>query len=120
VSLRAPVLTTPRGEPTQVFRGTYHGAEVAWKTLTVQVNDNLLEEFFREVTTMSRLRHPNVIHFYGYTPPPDMRIVMVCGGGRKGEGGGADTDDGRCKRVLLWMLCTTSVTVWVRVTSMGH
>ncbi|KAJ4459895.1 putative phosphatidylinositol-4-phosphate 5-kinase [Paratrimastix pyriformis] len=48
--------------PADLHDGVKIGAggfgEVAWKTLTVQVNDNLLEEFYREVTTMRRPAHP--------------------------------------------------------------
>ena len=60
----------------EVFKGFYTGAEVAWKTLSGEFSSDNMKDFLREAGMMSQCRHPNVIHFYGYTPPPSMRLVM--------------------------------------------
>ncbi|KAK2956005.1 putative serine/threonine protein kinase [Blattamonas nauphoetae] len=60
----------------EVFSGKYEDRPVAWKKLLNTVDPEGLKEFYREASLMSQFRHRNVVFFYGYTAPPDMRIVM--------------------------------------------
>ncbi|KHN00166.1 Serine/threonine-protein kinase CTR1 [Glycine soja] len=61
----------------EVYRGEWHGTEVAVKKLLYQdISGELLEEFKSEVQIMKRLRHPNVVLFMGaVTRPPNLSIV---------------------------------------------
>ncbi|CAK9139827.1 unnamed protein product, partial [Ilex paraguariensis] len=61
----------------EVYRGDWHGTEVAVKKFLDQdVTGESLEEFRSEVRIMKRLRHPNVVLFMGaVTRPPNLSIV---------------------------------------------
>eukprot|EP00850_Spirogloea_muscicola_P001052 SM000004S14922 [mRNA] locus=s4:220990:227245:- [translate_table: standard] len=61
----------------EVYRGDWHGSEVAVKKFLEQdVQGAALEEFRGEVAIMKRLRHPNVVLFMGaVTRPPHLSIV---------------------------------------------
>ncbi|KAG5030305.1 hypothetical protein JHK87_013819 [Glycine soja] len=61
----------------EVYRGEWHGTEVAVKKFLYQdISGELLEEFKSEVQIMKRLRHPNVVLFMGaVTRPPNLSIV---------------------------------------------
>ncbi|KAK4749129.1 hypothetical protein SAY87_026578 [Trapa incisa] len=61
----------------EVYRGEWHGTEVAVKKLLDQdITGESLEEFKSEVRIMTKLRHPNVVLFMGaVTRPPNLSIV---------------------------------------------
>ncbi|CAN4086664.1 unnamed protein product [Withania somnifera] len=61
----------------EVYRGEWHGTEVAVKKFLDQdLTGESLEEFKSEVMIMKRLRHPNVVLFMGaVTRPPNLSIV---------------------------------------------
>ncbi|KAJ1437803.1 Serine-threonine/tyrosine-protein kinase, catalytic domain [Sesbania bispinosa] len=61
----------------EVYRGDWHGTEVAVKRFLDQdISGESLEEFKSEVQIMKRLRHPNVVLFMGaVTRPPNLSIV---------------------------------------------
>ncbi|KAK7320191.1 hypothetical protein RJT34_04927 [Clitoria ternatea] len=61
----------------EVYRGEWHGTEVAVKKfLDQRIFGESLEEFKSEVQIMKRLRHPNVVLFMGaVTRPPHLSIV---------------------------------------------
>lgn len=62
----------------EVFRGIWNGTEVGIKFLTSpNMNEQFLNDFYKEVMIMRGLRHPNVLQFLGAcTNPPDICIVM--------------------------------------------
>ncbi|PUZ61484.1 hypothetical protein GQ55_4G279400 [Panicum hallii var. hallii] len=61
----------------EVYRGEWHGTEVAVKKFLQQdISSDALEEFRTEVGIMRRLRHPNVVLFMGaVTRVPHLSIV---------------------------------------------
>ncbi|KAL6635109.1 hypothetical protein ACP70R_027780 [Stipagrostis hirtigluma subsp. patula] len=61
----------------EVYRGDWHGTEVAVKKFLQQdISSDALEEFRTEVRIMKRLRHPNVVLFMGaITRVPNLSIV---------------------------------------------
>ncbi|XP_059453116.1 probable serine/threonine-protein kinase SIS8 isoform X2 [Corylus avellana] len=61
----------------EVYRGDWHGTEVAVKKfLNQDISGESLEEFKSEVRIMKRLRHPNVVLFMGaVTRAPNLSIV---------------------------------------------
>ncbi|KAK1309138.1 Serine/threonine-protein kinase EDR1 [Acorus calamus] len=61
----------------EVYRGDWHGTEVAVKKFLDQdISGDALEEFRSEVRIMKRLRHPNVVLFMGaVTRVPNLSIV---------------------------------------------
>ncbi|XP_076919772.1 putative serine/threonine-protein kinase SIS8 [Bidens hawaiensis] len=61
----------------EVYRGDWHGTEVAVKKfLDQQITVESLEEFKSEVGIMKRVRHPNVVLFMGaVTRAPHLSIV---------------------------------------------
>uniref|UniRef100_A0A1D1Z8I9 non-specific serine/threonine protein kinase n=1 Tax=Anthurium amnicola TaxID=1678845 RepID=A0A1D1Z8I9_9ARAE len=61
----------------EVYRGDWHGTEVAVKKFLQQdISGDALEEFRSEVRIMKRLRHPNVVLFMGaVTRVPNLSIV---------------------------------------------
>ncbi|XP_076920796.1 putative serine/threonine-protein kinase SIS8 isoform X1 [Bidens hawaiensis] len=61
----------------EVYRGEWHGTEVAVKKfLDQEITTESLEEFRSEVRIMKRVRHPNVVLFMGaVTRAPHLSIV---------------------------------------------
>ncbi|EOA34207.1 hypothetical protein CARUB_v10021716mg [Capsella rubella] len=61
----------------EVYRGDWHGTEVAVKKFLDQdLTGEALEEFRSEVRIMKKLRHPNIVLFMGaVTRPPNLSIV---------------------------------------------
>ncbi|RCV14788.1 hypothetical protein SETIT_3G006300v2 [Setaria italica] len=54
------------GSSGDLFRGTYHGMDVAIKFLRAEhVNDSSKLEFLQEVTILKSVNHDNVVRFYG-------------------------------------------------------
>ena len=55
------------GASAEVFKGTYKEADVAIKKLRLfpQSAENTLKEFQREVSTLTQVRHPNLVLFMG-------------------------------------------------------
>eukprot|EP00798_Chlamydomonas_sp_ICE-L_P002602 gene2602-30999_t len=58
----------------EVFLGRMEGALVAVKRLFIY-DDDSVRRFSHEVDVLSRLRHPNLIQFMGYTLLPEPTIV---------------------------------------------
>lgn len=67
------------GATAQVYKGVWRGTDVALKRLNVSVDDQCYKEFFRELSIMVRLRHPNLVLLMGATT----RSVLTeyCAGG---------------------------------------
>ncbi|KAL5544998.1 hypothetical protein UlMin_008782 [Ulmus minor] len=61
----------------EVYRGDWHGTEVAVKRFLDQdISGESLAEFLKEVRIMKRVRHPNVVLFMGaVTRAPNLSIV---------------------------------------------
>ncbi|KAI3740137.1 hypothetical protein L2E82_30558 [Cichorium intybus] len=61
----------------EVYRGDWHGTDVAVKKfLDQEITTESLEEFISEVRIMKRVRHPNVVLFMGaVTRAPHLSIV---------------------------------------------
>ncbi|KAG2321857.1 hypothetical protein Bca4012_057782 [Brassica carinata] len=61
----------------EVYRGDWHGTEVAAKKFLDQdLTGEALEEFRSEVQIMKKLRHPNIVLFMGaVTRPPNLSII---------------------------------------------
>ncbi|KAK9062851.1 hypothetical protein SSX86_020041 [Deinandra increscens subsp. villosa] len=61
----------------EVYRGDWHGTDVAVKKfLDQEITTDSLEEFISEVRIMKRVRHPNVVLFMGaVTRAPHLSIV---------------------------------------------
>ncbi|VAI84553.1 unnamed protein product [Triticum turgidum subsp. durum] len=61
----------------EVYRGEWHGTEVAVKKFLQQdISSDILEELKAEVRIMKRLRHPNVVLFMGaVTRIPNLSIL---------------------------------------------
>ena len=55
------------GASAEVYKGTYKEADVAIKKLRMvpSSSDNTLKEFKREVSTLTQVRHPNLVLFMG-------------------------------------------------------
>jgi len=63
----------------EVFKGNWHGTEVAVKFLNPanNVNEEFLDDFYKEVVIMKSLRHPNILQFLGAcTREPNICIVI--------------------------------------------
>jgi ABC-type phosphate transport system substrate-binding protein len=72
-----------KGAAGDVFMGTYIGAIVAIKRMLLPTNSERLavvETFVREASTMSLLRHPNIVQFLGasVSPPYLYLITEYC------------------------------------------
>jgi len=62
----------------EVYKGIWNGTEVGVKFLTpTNITEQFLQDFYKEVTIMRSLRHPNVLQFLGAcTSAPNVSIVM--------------------------------------------
>ena len=72
------------GGSSEVFIGNYRGTEVAVKRLKIlELNSENLKEFKREVSTLSILRHPNLVIFMGAIAEPSNICIVTeyCAGG---------------------------------------
>eukprot|EP00698_Gefionella_okellyi_P018817 TRINITY_DN5684_c0_g2_i1.p1 TRINITY_DN5684_c0_g2~~TRINITY_DN5684_c0_g2_i1.p1 ORF type:complete len:601 (+),score=97.36 TRINITY_DN5684_c0_g2_i1:208-2010(+) len=51
----------------RVYRGLWHGTEVAIKQMRIDevLNDSFIGNFCREIALLSELRHPNIVQFLG-------------------------------------------------------
>jgi len=68
------------GTTADVFRGSWHGTDVAVKKL--KRSGHLPREFSRELTVLLRLRHPNLVLFMGACmQEPAMIVSEFCAGG---------------------------------------
>lgn len=65
------------GSFSEVYRGKWMGNTVAIKRILLyQKDSNPFEEFIKETTLMSSMRHPNVVQYYGATiRPPHLYII---------------------------------------------
>lgn len=73
------------GASADVFKGTYKEADVAIKKLRnlMQANENTMKEFKREVSTLTRVRHPNLVLFMGASAEKGHILIVTefCSGG---------------------------------------
>ena len=72
------------GGSSEVFIGDYRGTEVAVKRLRIlEVKDENLKEFKREVSSLNMLRHPNLVLFMGAIAEPNNICIVTeyCAGG---------------------------------------
>lgn len=72
------------GGSSEVFIGNYRGTEVAVKRLKIlELNSENLKEFKREVSSLSILRHPNLVIFMGAIAEPSNICIVTeyCAGG---------------------------------------
>lgn len=71
------------GGSAKVFRGRYKNTEVAIKQMKTSMNKNdFLNEFNREINTLSKLSHPNLVTFIGACVGDQHCIVTeFCSGG---------------------------------------
>jgi hypothetical protein len=61
-----------------VTRGVYRGEEVAVKKLLNQfMDEDLKQEFEREITLMKDLRHPNIVQFVGASNVKDNLAILI-------------------------------------------
>jgi len=69
------------GSTAEVYRGSWHGTDVAVKKL--RRSGPLSTEFIREIAVFTRLRHPNLVLFMGATTlqAQPMIISEFCAGG---------------------------------------
>jgi len=69
------------GSTADVYRGSWHGTDVAVKKL--RQSGPLPMEFMREISVLLRLRHPNLVLFMGAStqPGPPMIVSEFCAGG---------------------------------------
>lgn len=59
-----------------VYKGTYQFAPVAVKRLQIgNLSSEAQEEFRKEAEMMAQLRHPNIVHFYGYCSIPKCLVM---------------------------------------------
>jgi len=59
-----------------VYKGTYQFASVAIKKLQMgNLSPEAQEEFRKEAEIMAQLRHPNIVHFYGYCSIPKCLVM---------------------------------------------
>ncbi len=59
-----------------VYKGSYQFAQVAVKKLhTDNLSSSAYEEFRQEAEMMAQLRHPNIVHFYGYCSIPKCLVI---------------------------------------------
>lgn len=61
----------------KVYSGVWRGQKVALKRLKSETaaRGESLDAFRKEVAVLCQLSHPNVLHFFGITTPPDVLIV---------------------------------------------
>ena len=72
------------GGSSEVFLANYRGTEVAVKRLRIlEVKDENLKEFKREVSSLNMLRHPNLVLFMGAIAEPNNICIVTeyCAGG---------------------------------------
>jgi len=64
----------------EVARARWRGSDVAVKTLKTagshRVGDKVLELFLKEVSILSKLRHPSIVLFMGASVTPRLSIIM--------------------------------------------
>uniref|UniRef100_A0A914HF87 mitogen-activated protein kinase kinase kinase n=1 Tax=Globodera rostochiensis TaxID=31243 RepID=A0A914HF87_GLORO len=65
------------GSYAEVFRGTYKGKQVALKLPRAENGEALK----REALILSRLRHENIVQFFGISPDPLFIVLELCEGG---------------------------------------
>jgi serine/threonine protein kinase len=73
------------GASAEVYKGTYKEVDVAIKKLRItnMTTDNTLKEFKREVSTLTRVRHPNLVLFMGASADQGHVVIVTefCSGG---------------------------------------
>eukprot|EP00750_Incisomonas_marina_P017870 INCI2543.1.p1 GENE.INCI2543.1~~INCI2543.1.p1 ORF type:complete len:985 (-),score=137.41 INCI2543.1:1016-3970(-) len=109
------------GTSGSVFRGNYEGAKVALKELHGRAEttrpgmDNFKHErmFLREAKIWSRLHHPHIAHFYGFTASKGQDVPADLLGDGEDEHGlvkmSASTQADKGSIFLVMELCATSL-----------
>eukprot|EP00340_Litonotus_pictus_P000076 CAMPEP_0170523400 /NCGR_PEP_ID=MMETSP0209-20121228/8833_1 /TAXON_ID=665100 ORGANISM="Litonotus pictus, Strain P1" /NCGR_SAMPLE_ID=MMETSP0209 /ASSEMBLY_ACC=CAM_ASM_000301 /LENGTH=1000 /DNA_ID=CAMNT_0010811473 /DNA_START=663 /DNA_END=3665 /DNA_ORIENTATION=- len=72
------------GGTSEVYKGTFRGSEVAVKKLRIiDVKDDKIKEFKREVSSLSMMRHPHLVLFMGAIAENDNISIVTeyCAGG---------------------------------------
>ena len=73
------------GASAEVYKGTYKETDVAIKKLRANAvtQQNTLKEFKREVSTLTRVRHPNLVLFMGASADKGHILIVTefCYGG---------------------------------------
>ena len=72
------------GATAEVYKGYYRGTEVAIKKMKVLLkNQESMKDFKREISTLMRLRHPNLVLFMGLFSTSDSICIITeyCSGG---------------------------------------
>jgi len=64
------------GSAGKVFKGIYNGEEVAVKILSEDMLNFSVEEFKREVSIMSTMKHENLIQFYGAVTKEEKMMIV--------------------------------------------
>jgi len=66
------------GSSGDLFRGTYHGMDVAIKFLRAEhVNDSSKVEFLQEITILKSVNHENVVRFYGACTKQKKYVIVT-------------------------------------------
>lgn len=70
----------PLSPRAQVYHGRYRGADVAIKKLNLSPTQAapVLREFVSEVALLARLRHPNIVLFFGACTHPMLVVTEFC------------------------------------------
>jgi len=61
----------------QVYKGQWRGIEVAVKKLPLQFNEQIMNDFMKEIHLISVLRHPNIVQFLGAIADPPSPILVT-------------------------------------------
>jgi sterile alpha motif and leucine zipper-containing kinase AZK len=64
------------GSSGEVMKGLWRGSEIAVKTFHDLPSPVLISDFKAEVTTMSRLVHPNIVQLYGFVSQPGNLAIV--------------------------------------------
>ncbi|ELP89896.1 interleukin-1 receptor-associated kinase, putative [Entamoeba invadens IP1] len=59
-----------------VYKGTFRGNDVAIKKMKTIIDDNILDEFAKEVSMLDKFRSEYIVHFYGAVFIPN-KLCMV-------------------------------------------
>ena len=66
-----------RGASSAIYQARLNGGEVALKHLRLnERGSDVLKEFAAEIKIMSKLNHPNVVHYLGFTTNPQCLIIQ--------------------------------------------
>eukprot|EP01101_Sappina_pedata_P009330 TRINITY_DN5410_c0_g1_i1.p1 TRINITY_DN5410_c0_g1~~TRINITY_DN5410_c0_g1_i1.p1 ORF type:complete len:474 (-),score=96.74 TRINITY_DN5410_c0_g1_i1:88-1509(-) len=67
-----------KGSIGEIYKGTWRGTVVALKKIrSVLITDESMRELRKEVSIMRKLRHPNVLQFFGTSFNPDEHLFVI-------------------------------------------